>query len=253
MAQQEMSYAQALNEAKQVIIQQSSRIKGDLEKIKGQQQTIVDQAARITEHEGRIAELAGDLQRRGEELRTIEARYTEAEAGRQQAEGVVNRQGERINNLQSEVADLGRRLEDANNQIADLTRERDELRTQLPTNEDIEALNGMLTLLSQKRSAGSRTRPSARCASSRKPPECGVARGLPSGLPPGVLRTPANSSARAPWAGRVRATPRRELKPPARDRRGLFSFRRRCGATRRTPRRGTRRAGGATRPSRRPP
>ncbi len=52
--QQEMSYAQALNEAKQVIIQQSARIKGDLEKIKGQQQTIVDQAAKITEHEGKL-------------------------------------------------------------------------------------------------------------------------------------------------------------------------------------------------------
>ena len=92
MAQQEMSYAQALNEAKQVIIQQSSRIKGDLEKIKGQQQTIVDQAARITETEGRIAEL---------------------------------------------------------------TRERDELRGQLPTNEDLEALSGMMAILSQKRACSS--------------------------------------------------------------------------------------------------
>ena len=36
---QEMSYAQALNEAKGVIIQQSARIKGDLEKVKSAQLT----------------------------------------------------------------------------------------------------------------------------------------------------------------------------------------------------------------------
>ena len=153
MAQQEMSYAQALNEAKQVIIQQSSRIKSDLDKIKGQQQTIVDQAARVTEQEGRITDLAADVQRQGEELRTIEQRYSEAEAGRQQAEGVVNRQGERITNLEAEVADFRRQMDDANMHISDLTRERDDLRAQLPTNEDIEALNGMMSLLSQKRGA----------------------------------------------------------------------------------------------------
>src|SRR5688572_21817217 len=133
--QQEMSYAQALNEAKQVIIQQSSRIKGDLEKIKGQQQTIVDQAARITEHEARINELSSDVQRQAAELRTLEQSYSEAEAGRVQAEGVINRQGERINNLEAQVADFTMRLNDANSQITELTRDRDDLQSQLPTTE----------------------------------------------------------------------------------------------------------------------
>src|SRR5688500_16621644 len=155
MAQQEMSYAQALNEAKQVIIQQSSRIKGDLEKIKNQQQTIIDQAARISENETKLSDLSADLKKQSDDLRTTQARFTEAEAGRQQAEGVINRQGERINHLEAEIADLGRRLEAANDQIAQLTRERDELRVQLPTSEDIEALNGMMSLLSQKRGGGS--------------------------------------------------------------------------------------------------
>jgi chromosome segregation ATPase len=149
---QEMSYAQALNEAKQIIIQQSARLKGDFEKIKNQQQTIVDQAARLTEHEGRIAEMSGDLQRRASEHKALEQLYNEAEAGRKQAEGVVNRQGERINHLEQEIAGLSSRLEAAADDIAALRLERDELRTQLPTTEDIEALNGMLTLLSQKRS-----------------------------------------------------------------------------------------------------
>ena len=152
---QEMSYAQALNEAKQVIIQQSTRIKGDLEKIKGQQQTIVDQAARITETESRIAELSGDFARQADELRTVEQRYTEAEAGRKQAEGVINRQGERINNLEAHVEQLTTDLDSANTLIAELTRDRDELRAQLPTADDIEALNGMMALLSQKRGTGS--------------------------------------------------------------------------------------------------
>ena len=152
--QQEMSYAQALNEARQVIIQQSSRIKGDLEKVKGQQQTIIDQAARITEHEAKLAELTCDLARRAEELRAVETRYTEAEAGRQQAEGVVNRQGERINHLEAQVENFTRQLESANAEIAKLTRERDALASQLPTSDDIEALSGMMALLSQKRGGG---------------------------------------------------------------------------------------------------
>ena len=154
MAQQEMSYAQALNEAKQVIIQQSTRIKGDLEKIKNQQQTIIDQAARISENETKLTDLSTSLRQQAEELRGVQSRFAEAEAGRQQAEAVINRQGERINHLEAQLEDLGRRLEAANNQIADLTRERDELRTQLPTNDDIEALNGMMSLLSQKRGGG---------------------------------------------------------------------------------------------------
>jgi chromosome segregation ATPase len=154
MAQQEMSYAQALNEAKQVIIQQSSRIKGDLEKIKGQQQTIVDQAARITEADGRIATMSAEIERQAVELKTIQQRYTETEAGRQQAEAVVNRQGERITGLETKLAEFERHLEDASNRIAELSHERDELRTQLPTSEDIDALNGMMQLLSQKRAGG---------------------------------------------------------------------------------------------------
>jgi chromosome segregation ATPase len=152
-----MSYAQALNEAKGVIIQQSARIKGDREKIKTQQQTIVEQAARITEADSKITELSADVARQAEELKRIEARYTESEAGRQQAEGVVNRQGERINHLEAQVEQFGKDLETANATIAELTRERDDLRAQLPTNEDIEALNSMMALLSQKRSGNAGT------------------------------------------------------------------------------------------------
>jgi septal ring factor EnvC (AmiA/AmiB activator) len=100
----------------------------------------------------------------------VEARYAESEAGRQQAEGVVNRQGERINHLEAQVEQFGKDLEAANSTIVDLTRERDDLSSQLPTNEDIEALNSMMTLLSQKRSgnnggnASTEAQPSMRIA-----------------------------------------------------------------------------------------
>ena len=163
MAQQQaMSYAQALNEAKQIIIQQSSRIKADLEKSRGQQQTIAEQAARIGELEGRVQELSAELVRSAEELRALEQRYGHAEAGRQQAEGVVNRQGERINHLEAQVEELGRRLEAQANEIAGLRIERDEVRAQLPTSEDVDALNGMMTLLSQKRAGASERQPAMR-------------------------------------------------------------------------------------------
>jgi chromosome segregation ATPase len=155
MAQQEMSYAQALNEAKQIIIQQSTRIKADYEKVKNQQQTIVDQAARITDHESRLADLSADLERGAGELRSLQTRYAEAEAGRQQAEAVVNRQGERINHFEAQVEDLSRRLEAQADEIANLRLERDEVRAQLPTSDDVEALSGMMSLLSQKRGGGS--------------------------------------------------------------------------------------------------
>ena len=45
MSQSTMSYGQALNEARQMIIQQQYRIKADADKIKAQQQQIVDQSA----------------------------------------------------------------------------------------------------------------------------------------------------------------------------------------------------------------
>ena len=50
------TYAQALNEAKQMIVQQQYRIKQDAEKIRSQQQTIVDQSAAMGEQDRKIQE-----------------------------------------------------------------------------------------------------------------------------------------------------------------------------------------------------
>ena len=48
---QEMSFAQALNEAKGVILQLSNRVKADAEKIRMQQQTIVSLSATVAQNE----------------------------------------------------------------------------------------------------------------------------------------------------------------------------------------------------------
>ena len=59
MAQQpqDMSFAQALTEAKGVIIQLSGRVKSDADKIRTQQQTIVSQSASIAQVMARVMDV----------------------------------------------------------------------------------------------------------------------------------------------------------------------------------------------------
>ena len=63
MSQSTMSYGQALNEARQMIIQQQYRIKADADKIKAQQQQIVDQSAVLVESEHKLKDQAAEIQR----------------------------------------------------------------------------------------------------------------------------------------------------------------------------------------------
>ena len=163
--QQEMSFAKALNDAKQVIVQQSGRIKADADKIRNQQQTIVDQAARVTDADKRLAEQAAELQRQTERLEDVERRLEEASTGRAHAEAVIDSQGQRLTAMQAAADDLNRRLAEQDTQIAeltarigeqdrriaDLTRERDELAGAVPTQEDAEALAAMAALLTTKK------------------------------------------------------------------------------------------------------
>jgi len=151
----ELSFAQALNEAKQVIIQQSNRIKADLEKIKSQQQTIVDQCATITEQERKLREQGESLAGKTEECTSLDARLQEETAARVQAEAVVDRQGERITTMQTAVADMERRVAEHSEKVEKLTRMCDELTAQIPSKEDEDALAAMLALLSKKSSSAS--------------------------------------------------------------------------------------------------
>ena len=88
----EMSFAQALNEAKQVIVQQSNRIKTDAEKIKQQQQTIVDQCSIITDTEIKLREQTAEAQKQQERIDALEANIAQAVVAREQAEAIVDRQ-----------------------------------------------------------------------------------------------------------------------------------------------------------------
>ena len=131
---QEMTYAKALNEAKQVIIQQQYRIKADAEKIKVQQQTILDQSNALSERRTPVAGRARrEMQRLCEELRATHSRLNETTTSLGQAEAVVNRQGEKINSLQTTIAELEQRSSDQSREIAELKGERDEMRARLPT------------------------------------------------------------------------------------------------------------------------
>src|SRR5688572_21609527 len=144
------TYAQALNEAKQMIVQQQYRIKTDAEKIRAQQQTIVDQSATLNEHERKIREQAGELQRIAQEMESLGLQLSEATIAREQAEAVIDRQGERLTSMQAGIADLERHVAEQAEQINALTHERDALQAQLPTRDDLEALTAMSELLSKR-------------------------------------------------------------------------------------------------------
>src|SRR5438105_3504310 len=84
----EMSFAQALNDAKQVIVQQSNRIKSDAERIRQQQQTIVDQCSTIAAQEVKNKEQAAELAKQMEQIDSLEGNLTEATIAREQAEAI---------------------------------------------------------------------------------------------------------------------------------------------------------------------
>jgi predicted RNase H-like nuclease (RuvC/YqgF family) len=147
------TYAQALNEAKQMIVQQQYRIKQDAEKIRAQQQTIVDQSAAMSEQDRKIREQATELQRIAGEMEALSLQLSEVSTARAQAEAVIDRQGERLTSMQAGIADLERHVAEQAEQVDALSRERDELRAQLPTRDDIEALTAMAELLSKRQAA----------------------------------------------------------------------------------------------------
>ena len=146
----EMTYAKALNEAKQIIIQQQLRIKSDAEKIKQQQQTIVDQSHSIGEWERKMNGSTDELQRIVEELKQTHGKLHQTTTSLEQSEAVVNRQGEKINAMQQTIRELEQRVGEQAAEIAQLRSERDQLQSQLPTRDDIEALSAMSELLSRR-------------------------------------------------------------------------------------------------------
>lgn len=148
-----MTYAQALNEAKQMIVQQQLRIKADAEKVRAQQQTIVDQSQLLSDSERRGREQSAELQRLVEEASTTGTTVQELTTAKEQAEAIIDRQGVRLTQMQDAAAELEKRVSEQASQISELTAQIDQARSQLPTREDEEALSSMNDLLARRTAA----------------------------------------------------------------------------------------------------
>ena len=137
-----MTYAQALTDAKSLIVQQSARIKSDAQKIK----TCADEIEQL-----RLT--LDHMREEVERLRALEPRLADAVAGREQAEALVGRQRMEIESLESASRELQRMLGEQAARINDLTAESEQLRSSLPTDEDAAALEQMAALLDNARGA----------------------------------------------------------------------------------------------------
>lgn len=145
-----LTYAQALNDARQMIVQQQLRIKADAEKLRSQQQTISDQSATISTQEKSLADLSSELQRMVEEASSMSNRCQELTTAKEQAEAIVDRQGTRLTQLQGQMADMEKRLSEQATTIESLSSDLESTRGQLPTQEDKDALFSMTELLSRR-------------------------------------------------------------------------------------------------------
>ena len=148
---QEMSFAQALTEARQIIVQQSNRIKGDLERIKAMQETIAGQTGTIAEHERTIQEKTAEIGGLNGQVQDLSGQLDATRTAKDQAEAVCDRQGQRLTQLQETIASMERQLAEHAERIEQLHGDLETTRTSLPTNEDHEALAALSTLLAAKK------------------------------------------------------------------------------------------------------
>src|SRR5436853_3670453 len=120
-----MTYAQALTDARSLIVQQASRIKSDGQKIRAQAEEIAQLRAMA---DGVAAEL--------ERLRPLEPRLVEEHAARERAEAIVGRQQMDIEALESASRGLHKILGDQAARVNELTAELERTRVAVPTDED---------------------------------------------------------------------------------------------------------------------
>ena len=135
-----MTYAQALTDARSLIVQQSARIKSDAQKIKAQ-------AEEIARWRAMADEVAAELER----LRALEPKLAEAESAREHAEATVGRQRMEFEALENATRELHKILGDQAARVNDLTAELEQIRGALPTEDDEAALEAMTSLLSAAR------------------------------------------------------------------------------------------------------
>jgi predicted RNase H-like nuclease (RuvC/YqgF family) len=111
---------------------------------------LTNQGATISEQEGRIRQQAAELQNLASEIDSLSNKLQEAITAKNEAENIINRQGEKINGLLSRGVELERRVSEQSEKVHMLERERESLVEKLPTQEDAEALAAMSALLMRK-------------------------------------------------------------------------------------------------------
>jgi hypothetical protein len=135
-----MTYAKALTDAKTLIVAQSARIKSDARKLKAQSDEIAQLQATFDAMSAEI-----------ERLRAMETKVGEAVVAREHAEAVVGRQRMEIEALEAAGRQLQSVVGDQAARINELTTECDYLRAQVPSDEDVAALEQMAALLAAAR------------------------------------------------------------------------------------------------------
>jgi chromosome segregation ATPase len=150
---QEMSFAQALTEARQIIVQQSNRIKSDLDRVKALQETITTQTAALADHDRLMKSKSSDLELAQEQLKLANSKYDELKSAKEQNDAVIDRQGQRLTQMQETIAGLEKQLAEATQRAESVQQELDSMRGQVPTQEDTEALAALASLLSAKKGA----------------------------------------------------------------------------------------------------
>jgi chromosome segregation ATPase len=150
---QEMSFAQALTEARQIIVQQSNRIKADLDRIKTLQETITAQTSTMAESDRQMKANSADLDLAHEQVKLATDKFEELKTAKEQGDAVIDRQGQRLTQMQETIAGFEKQLAEMAQRAESVQRELDAMRDQVPTQEDTEALAALASLLSAKKGA----------------------------------------------------------------------------------------------------
>ena len=139
--------------ARQIIVQQSNRIKSDLERVKYLQETIANHSSALAESERVNKQKTSELEAAAEQIKTLTSKLDETRVAREQAEAVIDRQGQRLTQMQETISNLEKQLAEQTQKAQQFSSELDAIRVQLPTQEDTEALAALTALLSAKKGA----------------------------------------------------------------------------------------------------
>jgi predicted nucleic acid-binding Zn-ribbon protein len=166
---QEMSFAQALTEARQIIVQQSNRIKADLDRIKSLQETITTQTTTLADHDRQLKQKSSDLDLANEQVKLANNKLEEMRIAKEQGEAVIDRQGQRLSQMQETIAGLEKQLAEQTHKAEQAHHELEAVRGQVPTQEDTEALAALASLLSAKKGAPAQHKTSENAQAHQEP------------------------------------------------------------------------------------